>query len=198
MYLVYYLFSLFFFFFLMIRRPPRSTLFPYTTLFRSRGRGRRRARHAAHGHGEVGPRGHGGTDRRADAGARAAEAVRIGMARLGAVRSNELQRERRDHAPALVVPVAMHRAVGDCLGEGAEAHGESTARRRERDGRHEGDRAERKGATHTVQHTGNVAMRPGAFEPPTNSLEGCCSIHLSYGRSRLDAQTRRRPDAQVI
>src|SRR6266700_6797341 len=28
-------FILFFFFFLMIRRPPRSTLFPYTTLFRS-------------------------------------------------------------------------------------------------------------------------------------------------------------------
>src|SRR5574340_1498256 len=27
-----------FFFFLMIRRPPRSTLFPYTTLFRSPGR----------------------------------------------------------------------------------------------------------------------------------------------------------------
>src|SRR3712207_9298159 len=32
-----------FFFFLMIRRPPRSTLFPYTTLFRS-GRARRPAR----------------------------------------------------------------------------------------------------------------------------------------------------------
>src|SRR5471030_3370228 len=30
----------FFFFFLMIRRPPRSTLFPYTTLFRSRRGGR--------------------------------------------------------------------------------------------------------------------------------------------------------------
>src|SRR5256885_12723406 len=28
-------FLLFIFFFLMIRRPPRSTLFPYTTLFRS-------------------------------------------------------------------------------------------------------------------------------------------------------------------
>src|SRR5438034_11656226 len=28
----------FFFFFLMIRRPPRSTLFPYTTLFRSSSR----------------------------------------------------------------------------------------------------------------------------------------------------------------
>src|SRR3989442_4124881 len=35
---VFYILSLllsFFFFFLMIRRPPRSTLFPYTTLFRS-------------------------------------------------------------------------------------------------------------------------------------------------------------------
>src|SRR2546426_7906760 len=33
-----------FFFFLMIRRPPRSTLFPYTTLFRSGcGEARRRA-----------------------------------------------------------------------------------------------------------------------------------------------------------
>src|SRR6267378_2732089 len=36
-------FSPFLFFFLMIRRPPRSTLFPYTTLFRSRSyRGRYR------------------------------------------------------------------------------------------------------------------------------------------------------------
>src|SRR3989441_9092575 len=49
-----------FFFFLMIRRPPRSTLFPYTTLFRSlhrvqhdRGRAPRdaeEARDALHGH----------------------------------------------------------------------------------------------------------------------------------------------------
>src|SRR3989441_11209847 len=44
---VYYFFyfhlypSLLFFFFLMIRRPPRSTLFPYTTLFRSVGMGYR-------------------------------------------------------------------------------------------------------------------------------------------------------------
>src|SRR6266436_8576905 len=41
----------FFFFFLMIRRPPRSTLFPYTTLFRSarpaagRGPGRDQGQH---------------------------------------------------------------------------------------------------------------------------------------------------------
>src|SRR6266853_4855414 len=40
-------FVLLVFFFLMIRRPPRSTLFPYTTLFRSArpGRPRRRPRH---------------------------------------------------------------------------------------------------------------------------------------------------------
>src|SRR6478672_12127690 len=36
------------FFFLMIRRPPRSTLFPYTTLFRARGAWRRGA--AGDGH----------------------------------------------------------------------------------------------------------------------------------------------------
>src|SRR3712207_6859736 len=41
----------------MIRRPPRSTLFPYTTLFRSRGsrlhRGRRPARGAGEGRGRA-------------------------------------------------------------------------------------------------------------------------------------------------
>src|SRR6266478_7387192 len=37
LYLLFFLLFLFFFFFLMIRRPPRSTLFPYTTLFRSPG-----------------------------------------------------------------------------------------------------------------------------------------------------------------
>src|SRR5258705_8404989 len=36
-----------FFFFLMIRRPPRSTLFPYTTLFRSVEATDREGRHAS-------------------------------------------------------------------------------------------------------------------------------------------------------
>src|SRR2546422_10868526 len=36
---LYVIFFSSFFFFLMIRRPPRSTLFPYTTLFRSEQRG---------------------------------------------------------------------------------------------------------------------------------------------------------------
>src|SRR5256885_7359325 len=38
-----------FFFFLMIRRPPRSTLFPYTTLFRSRHRPHRQERRRQRG-----------------------------------------------------------------------------------------------------------------------------------------------------
>src|SRR6266850_1034451 len=43
--IVYLIFPCFFlFFFLMIRRPPRSTLFPYTTLFRSRPEDRRHRR----------------------------------------------------------------------------------------------------------------------------------------------------------
>src|SRR2546430_12221546 len=42
----------FFFFFLMIRRPPRSTLFPYTTLFRSDECGQCRQRRQGGG-GEV-------------------------------------------------------------------------------------------------------------------------------------------------
>src|SRR5262245_65227118 len=52
------------FFFLMIRRPPRSTLFPYTTLFRSRD-------DRACGRGEVAPR----------AGARDASAPARSLAR---------------------------------------------------------------------------------------------------------------------
>src|SRR5215203_7482567 len=55
----------YFFFFLMIRRPPRSTLFSYTTLFRSRVRAsRRRARRRERG--------------RQDQPARGAVAVRAG------------------------------------------------------------------------------------------------------------------------
>src|SRR3712207_9286276 len=55
----------FFFFFLMIRRPPRSTLFPYTTLFRSLGLRRDRPRDFGLGPRRGGHRvvGHGRPDR---------------------------------------------------------------------------------------------------------------------------------------
>src|SRR2546430_10305441 len=48
-----------FFFFLMIRRPPRSTLFPYTTLFRSAREQARRDRYAARGRQHYGRIQHG-------------------------------------------------------------------------------------------------------------------------------------------
>src|SRR2546430_7007749 len=48
----------------MIRRPPRSTLFPYTTLFRSGRRRHRGGRRAVRGRGGAEPRG-GGRGRRA-------------------------------------------------------------------------------------------------------------------------------------
>src|SRR2546422_10508200 len=54
---------IFFFFFLMIRRPPRSTLFPYTTLFRSRIRLTRRPRSRSRSAGSCSSR---VTDRRSE------------------------------------------------------------------------------------------------------------------------------------
>src|SRR2546426_8140228 len=58
--------SVFVFFFLMIRRPPRSTLFPYTTLFRSAPRERRTGPPGpvAAGDARVSPARGGGRDRK--------------------------------------------------------------------------------------------------------------------------------------
>src|SRR6266446_7234440 len=52
-----------FFFFLMIRRPPRSTLFPYTTLFRSRAGARGRSGDPPRGRADGEPRLGGGRAR---------------------------------------------------------------------------------------------------------------------------------------
>src|SRR5690348_18306912 len=49
-------YTCFYFFFLMIRRPPRSTLFPYTTLFRSRHPAPARCRAAGRVPGQGDPR----------------------------------------------------------------------------------------------------------------------------------------------
>src|SRR5438046_10232912 len=53
-----------FFFFLMIRRPPRSTLFPYTTLFRSQTSGPSMRCHASDGLAALTARG--GPERRSE------------------------------------------------------------------------------------------------------------------------------------
>src|SRR5262244_3564062 len=88
-------FALFmFFFFLMIRRPPRSTLFPYTTLFRSRAyagtpmvdlrRGKTPGRAARPDPQLPGPRGAPfaeGADHRGDRGLRRARGGQAGSAR---------------------------------------------------------------------------------------------------------------------
>src|SRR2546422_1848952 len=74
----------------MIRRPPRSTLFPYTTLFRSRGRDHPRQR---------GGRGHAGAGRAARAApvrARTAGAARAHGAHL-AVQDRKSTRLNSSH-----------------------------------------------------------------------------------------------------
>src|SRR2546430_5202726 len=70
-----------FFFFLMIRRPPRSTLFPYTTLFRSVHQDRR---HALPARDEAHP-----SDRGRDSSSRGAPQGALGYRAAGADRSEE-------------------------------------------------------------------------------------------------------------
>src|SRR2546422_8044176 len=80
------------FFFLMIRRPPRSTLFPYTTLFRSRHDGPSLARGTA----RAGGCGHGG---RADVGPRSEEHTSELQSRLHLVCRLLLEKKKKDTPP---------------------------------------------------------------------------------------------------
>src|SRR2546429_1548229 len=96
-----------FFFFLMIRRPPRSTLFPYTTLFRA-----------------LGPRRQRGVSRCGGA-ARSQRADRPGVpgglrpvaARLRAVRGADARARRR---AVLAVAAAAARPLARGAGAGRE------------------------------------------------------------------------------
>src|SRR2546422_2301280 len=101
--------STFFFFFLMIRRPPRSTLFPYTTLFRSarvpgRGEGARRPpppghSRAPHPH-RVGQRS-GGVDAR---GGRSEEHTSELQSRLHLVCRLLLEKKKKTHQRSEATP----------------------------------------------------------------------------------------------
>src|SRR3712207_8370688 len=83
-------------FFLMIRRPPRSTLCPYTTLFRSQGAERTRGLWPAHedGRGDGGhrdQRGDPGQQECIDPGVVGTEAVRGGRVVRSEEHTSELQ-----------------------------------------------------------------------------------------------------------
>src|SRR3712207_5161346 len=93
-----------YFFFLMIRRPPRSTLFPYTTLFRSQGQAVELLLQVLEGEGEVedlhvaaaAARGGAGASRRAGGsagalGGRLARQEERAASRAGAGRSQGLE-----------------------------------------------------------------------------------------------------------
>src|SRR3712207_7008203 len=82
----------------MIRRPPRSTLFPYTTLFRSRRRPRGRAARAAHAarRGVGHPGGGRGLGRRAGGGAVSRAGARRG--RDGSLEDRKSTRLNSSHA----------------------------------------------------------------------------------------------------
>src|SRR2546422_1676226 len=98
---------MFFFFFLMIRRPPRSTLFPYTTLFRSP---RARERRCDRRHGGAGPSRlrrtfgrdervavHGGCERGARSPARSEEHTSELQSRLHLVCRLLLEKKKQKH-----------------------------------------------------------------------------------------------------
>src|SRR6266699_3157230 len=96
--------------------------------------------------------------------------------------------------------VLHHEATGELVARAADefARGQfrtTIVRGRRRTASHEqeGERGDehRSSVPHSVTHFRlerrdrlRNSMRPGGFEPPTNSLEGCCSIHLSYGREK--------------
>src|SRR5882762_6604852 len=115
----FFRFYFFFFFFLMIRRPPRSTLFPYTTLFRSPHAARAplraappRRRRALARHGLAGSLRPASLRAREPAGGRmvrrtgghrvrgAGGAARTGAARLGRPARSPLEGEDPDPRPA--------------------------------------------------------------------------------------------------
>src|SRR5215213_4547329 len=97
------MFGLCFFFFLMIRRPPRSTLFPYTTLFRSR---------------RSGPRGGHGGDRPRNLPWRPAAAA-LGAEGGGPVAGRSAHARPGDHPHVRPVQVRLGERAGRGGGEGA-------------------------------------------------------------------------------
>src|SRR3989441_12500247 len=94
-------YSIFFFFFLMIRRPPRSTLFPYTTLFRSGGQppGAPRAPSRDRGDGRARARRHSAPAGRPETGTALARHERVGRPARAVQRRELVRRQERRGGP---------------------------------------------------------------------------------------------------
>src|SRR5258705_9070040 len=99
----------------MIRRPPRSTLFPYTTLFRSRRRveaaERRRRRRGLRGHGE----GHGDPER-SEEHTSELQSLRHLVCRL--LLEKKKAKDKTELKNALEISYLEDLAVGDCTHTG--------------------------------------------------------------------------------
>src|SRR6266540_868791 len=198
--------AIFFFFFLMIRRPPRSTLFPYTTLFRSRrdrsrgslGRARDRRRARARRRADAArnaPAPPGASERaaaaraspRGDAAVR--DRLRRRLARLHAAalpdaRRRVAQRRRQDHH----LPLLRSR-------HGRRADGALGARRARTGGRRPS------GAPAAAVHEPARGPAPARFRRLSLLLLGATAVRrYGHRRRRPDRQLRRpilRPGAQL-
>src|SRR5690349_22150975 len=91
----------------MIRRPPRSTLFPYTTLFRSRGEARAVGRR-----GPAEPRARAAAVRGPGSEGRGRRAAREGRARRSEEHTSELQ-SRRDLVCRLLLEKKKNENLND-------------------------------------------------------------------------------------
>src|SRR3989440_9250377 len=179
-----------FFFFLMIRRPPRSTLFPYTTLFRSV-RGRGQAVRLAAGADDVGgvaaarALGVVGVDRPASEGAdRVLDEPRL-VERVGVDRDlhvvlvcdRERTVDRGRRRPPVLVELEPDRARGNLLAEGVGRGGVALPEKAQIDRKRLG----------SLEHTVDIP-RPGR----ARRRVGAC------GGARAPAHHRREAGAQRL
>src|SRR3989449_2146874 len=186
-------FSLVILFFLMIRRPPRSTLFPYTTLFRSQARARRaRAAHSGlrradrHGpsrHAPVLDAARGDRDRR-----HALPPPRQGPHRRWTLRGHAPSQvhARREVDPARAPREACRR----CLRQASEAVPPAGASARPRS-----RRARLPHRAHSPTPAGLDPRRRPAARPPAAARRRCAARcpRARARRGRLRLRVRRTP-----
>src|SRR4051812_8916989 len=99
------------------------------------------------------------------------------------------ERPRRDHNHIVQIPEAgasqgaQHEHTGPGLSDVKAMAPERAQEHRKGQGDTSGSFTGSRGGFGSFGQWSLRWMRPAGFEPATHSLEGCCSIHLSYGRS---------------